>query len=326
MTHYPRAASTATSAMPLSTINSPEGTVFSIDPFRCRVWKLHDRFQSEITVQSCREEIESFASCGQLVPVLGRRIDNDPEYDIELAYGARRLFVARHLKKPLLVQLRDFSDREGLVAMDIENRQRQDISPYERGLSYHRWLRNGQFGSQEEMARALGVSPSQVSRLLQFAKLPAVVVNAFRHPAEIRENWGLKIAEALDDSAQRAATIRAARALGNDTPRPQGSEVMRKLLSRSKRGRKPGKEAHDRVVLGREGSPLFRIRFLNNAVALKFGADLYPASLLGRIEETLAVLLQGPTEVVSKPKPVLRANMLRHSPVASGDSNAILSL
>jgi ParB family transcriptional regulator, chromosome partitioning protein len=267
----------------------------SADPFKCRVWKLHDRFQSEITVQTCRAEIESFATSGQIVPVLGRRLTDDPDYEIELAYGARRLFAARHLKMPLLVQLREFSDREGLIAMDIENRQRNDISPYERGLSYKRWLHSGQFASQEEMGRALSVSPSRISRLLRLARLPAVVVNAFRTPADIRENWGLMLLEALDDTQRRANTIRAARALGNTLPRPQGAEVMRRLLAFSKRGRKPKKGPHDRVVQGSNGSALFRVRFLNKAVALMFTADKVPERTLQRIEEVLAAFLRGAT-------------------------------
>src|SRR5688572_27296988 len=95
-------------------------TTISADPFKCRVWNLHDRFTSEVNEQTCRAEIDSFSMHGQLVPVLGRRLTDDPDHEIELIYGARRLFAARHLKMPLLVELRDVSDREGLIAMDIE--------------------------------------------------------------------------------------------------------------------------------------------------------------------------------------------------------------
>src|SRR4051794_27527244 len=106
-------------------IASPtKAAVIAADPFRCRVWHLHDRRVSEVNEQTCRGEIDSFAAHGQRVPVLGRPLENDPDYDIELAYGARRLFAARHLKMPLQVELRPFSDRDGLVAMDIENRLR----------------------------------------------------------------------------------------------------------------------------------------------------------------------------------------------------------
>ena len=145
--------------------------VVVVSPFRCRMWALHDRIEDYLNEQTCREEIESFAKHGQLVPVLGRLLRGDPTHDIELIYGARRLFVARHLNSSLIVKLCEVSDRQALVAMDIENRQRQDISPYERGTSYARWLRTGHFKSQEEICRTLQISPAQVSRLLRIARL-----------------------------------------------------------------------------------------------------------------------------------------------------------
>jgi hypothetical protein len=67
------------------------------------------------------------------------------------------------------------SDREAVIALDVENRHRKDISPYERGTSYKRWLELGHFKCQKELARALEISPSQVSRMLKLAQLPAVV-------------------------------------------------------------------------------------------------------------------------------------------------------
>src|ERR1700678_2391533 len=120
-----------------------------VNPFRCRVWTLHDRIEEHITEESCRTEIDSFAVHGQVVPVLGRPVLGDPNFDVELIYGARRLFVARHLNQPLLVELCDLSDFEAIVAMDIENRQRSDISPYERGVAFATWLRTGHFASQQ---------------------------------------------------------------------------------------------------------------------------------------------------------------------------------
>jgi ParB family chromosome partitioning protein len=146
------------------------------------------------------------------------RLDaHDPSHDIELIYGARRLFVARHLNKSLQVELRELSDREAIVWMDIENRHRKDISPYERGLSYARWLQKGHLQSQEEIGRALKVSSSQVSRLLKLARLPSAIVAAFGSPIEICEGWGLELIEALEDPSRRQATMQAARATSSQT-------------------------------------------------------------------------------------------------------------
>lgn len=56
--------------------------IVSVNPFRCRMWDLHDRLEQHLTDESCKKEIESFKRHGQLVPVLGRRLLNDKEHDM----------------------------------------------------------------------------------------------------------------------------------------------------------------------------------------------------------------------------------------------------
>lgn len=267
-------------------------SIMPVDPFKCRVWKLHNRHEDTINEQTCKAEIEAFVEHGQFVPALGRRLRDDPDHEIELIYGARRLFVARHLKRPLLVEVREVSDRDAFVAMHMENRLREDISPYERGLGYAQWLRTGVFKSQIEIAQTLNVSASQVSRLLRLARLPAVVVDAFRNSEEISENWGLELMDALEDPKRRAATIRTARALSSDSPRLAGRNVHRKLLAPVGRGRKPKAEVHDLVVLGTSGAPLFRIRHQLKSIALILPAEKVPRSRLDRIEAALLAILK----------------------------------
>ena len=267
-------------------------TIVAADPARCRIWSLHSRLGENITASTCSDEIESFKSQGQLVPALGRRLVGDPDHDFELIYGARRLFVARHLNVPIQIDVREVDDRDGIIAMDIENRLRKDISPYERGLSYAKWLRTKYFESQDDIAQALHVSPSQISRLLRLAKLPAVVVDAFRDPADICENWGLEIMDALDDPEKRPAVVRTARAMGGDAVRLPARDVYRKLLTAAVRGRKLKTESHDRVVLGFDGTPLFRIRYQTNSVALILPREDLKPDVLEEIELILSDVLQ----------------------------------
>jgi ParB family chromosome partitioning protein len=290
--------------------------IISISPFKCRVWRFHERLEGEITEESCREEIASFASEGQIVPVLGRRLHGDAEHEIELIFGARRLFVARHLGKPIQVEVRDLTDREAIIAMDVENRLRKEVSPYERGLSYVSWLRSGLFESQGDIARALNVSASQVSRLLRIAKLPAVVVDAFRSSAEICETWGLDLMDALDDPQRREATIRSARRLAQMTPRPVARDAFRRLTTYADRGDRPSAGSHDKVVLGSDGVPLFRIRYQNDSIALIVPLDKVSRQSLQRIEADLASILQpAPTLLRSAPEEAAVAPILALDPV-----------
>lgn len=266
--------------------------LLQLNPFRCRMWSLHDRLENHITRDNCKEEIESFKRHGQTVPVLGRTLLEDSDYDTELIFGARRLFVARLLNVPLLVDLQQITDKEAIVAMDIENRQRVQISPYERGVSYARMLRKGLFASQEDLSCALQVSASQVSRLLKVAKLPAVVVAAFPSPVEICESWGLDILEVLEDPSRRPAALRRARAIAHQAHGLRPVEVYQQLISRSGARRPINMRPRDRVVKCADGRPLFRIRYQSNSIALLLPTERTTARTLTGIRKVLTDILQ----------------------------------
>jgi len=267
-------------------------SIVLVNPFHCRMWSQHDRLEDLITEESCRGEIESFSKTGQLVPVLGRTLRNDPSHEVELIYGARRLFVARYLNRPLKVELRDLSDRDAVILMDTENRLRQDISPYERGASYVHWLREGHFASQEDIASALKISASQVSRLIKMARLPAVVLSAFESPTQICEGWALDVATAIEDPRRREHVIRTARDLAARADKLPAHEVCRRLLAASGTGRKPSARNRDQVILSDSGEPLFRIRHTRTAVMLMLPAQSVSTRALGEIRAALQPILQ----------------------------------
>jgi ParB family chromosome partitioning protein len=266
--------------------------IVSLNPFRCRMWDVHDRSEEQITEQTCRHEISNIKKYGQLVPVLGRTLKGDPEYDVELIYGARRLFVARHLNIPLRAEIRDVPDREAIVAMDAENRHRKDISPYERGLSYLKWLREGFFPTQEDIANELKISASQVSRLIKMARLPAVIVDAFQSPVEICEGWAHELSVALEDSRRRECTIRRAREIAARRTRPPAQEVCRILLAAPDGGRKTTARNRDTVVLSNEGVPLFRIRNTRTSVVLLLPTQVVSAAVLSELSGALQGIME----------------------------------
>lgn len=266
--------------------------IVSVNPFRCRVWALHDRLEDYVTEESCRNEIESVRLHGQLVPAMGRPMHDDPNYDVEIVYGVRRLFVAQHLNRELQVEIREMSDRDALVAMDIENRHRKDTSAYERGLTYRRWLQMHVFESQDQIARALGISPSQVCRLIRLAHLPAVVLNAFGSPLEVREGWGNQIYAACEDEKTRALIVERARALARVSPRPSGQEVYRRLLAAAGARNNPKRSQRDEVVYGTGGKALFRIRLRNEGVSFVIRSQQASAEVIQEVSAAVRKILQ----------------------------------
>jgi len=162
-----------------------------------------------------------------------------------------------------------------------------DVSPYERGLSFARFLRSGHFESQDDLARALKISQSQVSRLLTLAHLPSVVVSAFPNPLEIREGWGPDLASALRDGNKREAVIGRARSLAAASPKQSAVEIYQQLVAASAPGRKVRTRSHDEVVTDVDGTPLFRIRAQEKAIAVLLPRDRMSQEMLNAVREAV---------------------------------------
>ena len=245
------------------------GSPVRISPFRCRVWALHNRLEDALNEKNCAEEIESIRIHGQQVPAIARPVRNDPDYDAEIIVGALRLYAASVLKIDLLVEFCDLTDKEAIIVMHVYSLQKE-LSPYEKGCAYRAWLNSRNFASQEELAGALGITRQSLARCMKLASLPSVIVRALGNGTEILESWGVKLAEVLTDPTTKRAVLREARRL-NDCPQPLHIAYKRLLAAAaptSRGGRKARIEPQDRVVDDADGTPLFRVRTLQDAVSI----------------------------------------------------------
>jgi len=255
------------------------------------MWRMHDRLSDDGNAHAYHTLVESIRLQGQKQAALGRYIAGSSEYDVELIFGARRLAAARELGVDLLVEIREIDDRDALIEMDIENRVRQDISPYERGISYRRWLRSGLFSTQTEIAKALGVSEAQICRLLKFAELPAAVIAAFKTPDQIREEWAGTLSSLCKEGDVRDGILRRARSIStsNQTRSPQ--DVYDTLVCDGK-DRIVRSRARDQIVKNQAGQPLFRIGFRATTVHLIVRRDYLSADALDAVAERLRASLE----------------------------------
>lgn len=230
-----------------------------IDPSSCVMWQMHGRMGDEINLESCAALIDSIRAQGQCHPVLGRPLSRGSAAAIELIYGARRLFVAQSLRIKLRVDVRPIDDRAALIEMDVENRVRADISPYERGMSYRRWLANGFFQSQSELAKAIAVSEGQVSKLLKYAEIPTAVIASFNSVRDIREEWAGELAKQCRDPERRAIVLRRARGAARSDRQLAPVQIFG-ALTVNEQPAAVVKE-RDKVLRDSSGNPLLRIAF-----------------------------------------------------------------
>jgi ParB family chromosome partitioning protein len=127
--------------------------------------------RQEFPDKELQELAESIRANGILQPILVRK--KGASY--ELVAGERRLRAAQLAgleRIPALV--RDLTPESSAVAALVENIQRSDLSAIEKGRAFQKLLEATK-GTQETLARQLGMDRSTVANLMRLLELPAEV-------------------------------------------------------------------------------------------------------------------------------------------------------
>ena len=148
----------------------------------------------------------------------------------EVVFGHRRHRACLELALPVLatVETEQISDRDLFHAMDRENRERADLSPYEQGVMYRRALDAGLYPSNRRLAEALALSHTWVANVLLVADLPAPILECFRTPLEIQHRHAKDIAAALE--RDRKAVLRRAEKLRQAPRKSAAGAVVAALI------------------------------------------------------------------------------------------------
>lgn len=170
---------------------------------------------------------------GNVQPISVRAMSDQPGR-YEIVFGHRRHRACSELGIPVLatIDTSAVSDHDLFSAMDRENRERADLSPYEQGMMYRRALDEKLYPSNRRLAEALGVSHTWVANVLLVADLPAPVVDCFRSPLEIQHRHAKTIAAALE--SDRKAVLRRAEKLRAFERAGAATAVVSALVASSK--------------------------------------------------------------------------------------------
>lgn len=271
--------------------------VLKLDPKTVRFSHLANRHElslktSDADFKALKDDLRAN---GQEFPIKVKAVDGDADHEFEVIAGHRRLLACRELDAEVAGGFPVFAVLDGTAAelkvhalkMYRENALRKDLSPFETGTMFRRWLIEGLFATQKELADALGLSTPTVSHYLGIAELPPEILNAFRDPRTISLRWINDLAPAL--KTQRAALIAAAQRLARATPAPDPEAVLRELLAATKgRGRKTARPEAETVKVG--GKSLYTISWKGSRVSLKFGKQV-DAGIVGDAQEAVKAFL-----------------------------------
>ncbi|TCP30395.1 ParB/RepB/Spo0J family partition protein [Sphingomonas sp. BK235] len=271
-----------------------------VDPDRCRPWRMHNRDLDHLTEDSCGDLIDSFLSAKkQRIPAIVRRLKDDPDFDYEIVAGVRRWWTVKWLRThhhpefEYLVTVQSVTDEEAFRVSDVENRSRKDISDWERAKEYTVALAEFFDGSQSQMAEHLKLSKSWLSRLLDVARLPDVLVQAFSdtHDITVRVARDIKPLtsdpKALAKMGEEAGRIQEERAVSG--ARLSGPEVAKRLVRATVTP--TSKRQVEKEVTGKAGKVILRYtKTRGGGLTIKVPprADVSRVELLKAIEGLLA--------------------------------------
>lgn len=194
-----------------------EKTLHWVDPENCKMWDRHNRNYSLLTPENCADLIEGIQQQGrQEFPAIVRRVQDEHGIEYEVICGARRHYAISWLRAnnypqfKYLVEVRDLTDEEAFRLADIENRDRADISDFERACDYAAAVKLYYGGKQKSMAQRLQVSEAWLSRYLYLAKLPDEIVNAYPTANDIKELHARTLKPLLAQPKTRASVIERA--------------------------------------------------------------------------------------------------------------------
>ena len=241
-----------------------------VDPERCRPWRLHNRDLDHLSEESCRDLIDAFLSAKkQRIPAIVRRLRDDPDHDYEIIAGVRRWWTVQWLREhnhpefDYLVTVQQLTDEEAFRVSDVENRSRKDITDWERAHEYEAALAEFYEGSLTQMAEHLNISKSWLSRMLNVARLPEPLVDAFadRHDITVRIARDLKPLandrRALTAMEAEAGEIAAGRRAGAEPL--SGPETARRLLKATMAPAKPSRKASSETITSKAGKSMLTI-------------------------------------------------------------------
>ncbi|MDO6728274.1 ParB/RepB/Spo0J family partition protein [Cognatishimia sp. 1_MG-2023] len=222
-----------------------EKTLHWVDPARCKMWDRHNRNYALLTSENCADLIEGIQQQGQQeFPAVVRKVSNQDGFDYEVICGARRHFAISWLQAnnypqfKYLIEVRDLSDEEAFRLADIENRDRADISDFERARDYAAAVKLYYGGKQKAMAQRLQVSEAWLSRYLFLAKLPDDIIQAYPSSNDIKELHARTLKPFLAQTDSRAEVIdramwlrhmRAAGATSDGMPWNDPAKVLEEL-------------------------------------------------------------------------------------------------
>lgn len=210
-----------------------QGGEVLLDPARIVHGRFRDRHElgfSDAAFQELKRSIQQ--RNGNVQPILVRPLPAGGAAEYEVVWGHRRHRACAELGIQVRAVVRPLEDREAVLAMAVENENREDLSFYEIARKYGLWLQEGLFESMNQIAQVVGLNRSTVSRVVAISKLPESVVKTLADPRAIGPTWAVRVNKLVEEEPARLDRLKGQSGLtpaqvlqaleGPDQAGPQG--------------------------------------------------------------------------------------------------------
>ena len=189
-----------------------------IDPRECQIWHRQSRYFDLLNDQQCGDLISDFKShIGQKIPIIIREITTGIKKEsdnirYEVVAGSRRLWSALYVQKQfnekfrLKAILKTLDDKQAAIECEKEN-DREELSAFERGMYYHKLLKQGVFDSQKQLSDTLNIPRTSLIELLEYGKIDNLIIKLFSDPREIKKSWSKSINQLFTNEVSKKAMI-----------------------------------------------------------------------------------------------------------------------
>ena len=270
--------------------------LLQLDPKKVRATEFRNRHELSLLADDAKfaELKNSLKAHGQETPIRVRPIRNAAPFEFEIVSGHRRHAACLALDAETdggfrilaIVDAKASETRDLVLKMYRENEERYDLSAFEKGRMFARWLEEGIFAEQQELASHVQLSPATVSQYLSVAELPDEVIEAFGDPRAISLRWMQALSGAL--KASRATVLANAARVAKHSPRPAADVVLKELTAVGRGAKRRGGPEAETVKMG--GKSLYTISWKGSRVSLKFGKQV-EGELVGEAQEALKQFL-----------------------------------
>ena len=191
-----------------------------IDPTKCRPWAHHNRPDVWLTPDACASLIESIQREGQQELGLVREVRGEAGVDYEIIFGMRRWYAASQIEgAKFKARVTDANDQECALLMHVENEESEDISEFEKALSFEELIEAKVFNTQSELADSLRVKKPYISKLLRAARLFSVdelreLLKPFTRELSVQK--AIDILVLVEDKKNRDRVVNKALELGSE--------------------------------------------------------------------------------------------------------------